>query len=110
MQRQFQRAAREGARPVVLIGSDLPELDGGDLVAAFRALQGRSAVLGPACDGGYWLIGLRRPEPLVLAGIAWGTAQVLEQTQWAMARQGLDPALLDSRTDLDWASALRRWR
>jgi rSAM/selenodomain-associated transferase 1 len=72
MQRQFQRAAREGASQVVLIGSDLPQLEGVDLTAAFTALGRREGVLGPALDGGYWLIGLRRPDPELLAGIAWG--------------------------------------
>ena len=110
LQRQFQRAAREGARSVVLIGSDLPELECGDLVAAFAALQRGPAVLGPAGDGGYWLIGLRQPAPELLAGIAWGTAQVLEQTERAMARQGLEPVLLPVRADLDWAEDLGRWR
>lgn len=110
MQRQFQRAVREGASQVVLIGSDLPQLEASDLSAAFRALGQRQAVLGPALDGGYWLIGLRRPEPQLLAGIAWGGAQVLEQTLAAMARQGLEPELLNHRGDLDWAIDLKPWR
>ena len=110
MQRQFQRAAREGSSQVVLIGSDLPELEASDLSAAFTSLGHRQGVLGPAQDGGYWLIGLRRPEPELLAGIAWGSAQVLEQTLAAMARRGLEPELLTRRGDLDWARDLLPWR
>ena len=110
MQRQFQRAAREGASKVVLIGSDLPELEASDLSAAFTSLRHCQGVLGPALDGGYWLIGLRRPEPELLAGIAWGGAQVLEQTLAAMARRGLEPELLTRRGDLDWARDLLPWR
>lgn len=110
MQRQFQRAAREGASKVVLIGSDLPELEASDLSAAFTSLGHRQGVLGPALDGGYWLIGLRRPEPELLAGIAWGSEQVLEQTLAAMARRGLEPELLTRRGDLDWARDLLPWR
>ena len=110
MQRQFQRAAREGASQVVLIGSDLPQLEASDLSAAFTSLGHRQGVLGPALDGGYWLIGLRRPEPELLAGIAWGGAQVLEQTLAAMARRGLEPELLTRRGDLDWARDLLPWR
>ena len=110
MQRQFQRAAREGASQVVLIGSDLPQLDASDLSAAFTSLGQRQGVLGPALDGGYWLIGLRRPVPELLAGIAWGGAQVLEQTLAAMARRGLEPELLTRRGDLDWARDLLPWR
>ncbi len=110
MQRQFQRAAREGASKVVLIGSDLPELEASDLSAAFTSLGHFQGVLGPAHDGGYWLIGLRRPEPELLAGIAWGSEQVLEQTLAAMARRGLEPELLTRRGDLDWARDLLPWR
>ena len=110
MQRQFQRAARDGASKVVLIGSDLPELEASDLSAAFTSLGPCQGVLGPALDGGYWLIGLRRPEPELLAGIAWGGAQVLEQTLAAMARRGLEPELLTRRGDLDWARDLLPWR
>ena len=110
MQRQFQRAAREGASLMVLIGSDLPQLEASDLSAAFTVLGQRRGVLGPALDGGYWLIGLRRPEPELLAGIDWGSALVLEQTVAAMARRGLEPELLSRRGDLDWARDLLPWR
>ena len=110
MQRQFQRAAREGASQMVLIGSDLPQLEASDLSAAFTVLGQRRGVLGPALDGGYWLIGLRRPEPELLAGIDWGSELVLEQTVAAMARRGLEPELLSRRGDLDWARDLLPWR
>jgi uncharacterized protein len=110
MQRQFQRAAREGASQMVLIGSDLPQLEASDLSAAFTVLGQRRGVLGPALDGGYWLIGLRRPEPELLSGIDWGSALVLEQTVAAMARRGLEPELLSRRGDLDWARDLLPWR
>ncbi|MCP9942462.1 TIGR04282 family arsenosugar biosynthesis glycosyltransferase [Cyanobium sp. ATX 6E8] len=110
MQRQVQRAFRAGARQVVVIGSDLPQLDGDDLVAAFAALESRAAVLGPAHDGGYWLLGLRQPQPALMAGIAWGTPRVLTQTLAAIDRLGLEPALLAPRGDLDWAMDLRPWR
>ena len=110
MQRQFQRAATERARRVVLIGSDLPQLERADLVSAFAALDHQEAVLGPACDGGYWLIGLRRPEPALMEGIAWGSEQVLEQTLAALARRGLEPALLPWRRDLDRGEDLGPWR
>jgi glycosyltransferase A (GT-A) superfamily protein (DUF2064 family) len=57
--RQVVRARREGITQLVLIGSDLPELEAADLRAAFAALEaGAPLVLGPAVDGGYWLLGL----------------------------------------------------
>lgn len=115
MQRQVQRAWREGARQVVLIGSDLPGLQPGDLGQAFQALEQTPLVLGPASDGGYWLIGLGHQAPARLAGrlfsgMPWGSAQVLACTLAAARREGVEPVLLAERADLDRAADLRPWR
>jgi len=114
LQRQLIRARREGARRVVLIGSDLPALASPDLVEAFRLLETRPLVLGPASDGGYWLIGLGGNWPTLFAGagqaIAWGGDQVLAQTLVAARDLDLEPRLLPLRSDLDRAEDLRRWR
>lgn len=115
MQRQLQRASREGAEQVVLIGSDLPELQPADLLAAFQALERSPLVLGPAADGGYWLIGLARTAPPQLAGrlcsgMPWGTAQVLECTLAAAQALVVEPALLKQRADLDYTADLQPWR
>ena len=115
MQRQVQRALRSGAEQVVLIGSDLPALQPLDLLAAFRALEKSPLVLGPADDGGYWLIGLSRQAPAHLArrlfsGMPWGSSAVLERTLVAAGQQGVQPALLAARADLDRAADLQPWR
>lgn len=115
MQRQLQRAWRDGAGQVVLIGSDLPALQPADLQAAFRALEQAPLVLGPAADGGYWLIGLGRQAPTSLAGrlcsgMPWGTGQVLERSLAAARALGVEPALLELRADLDRPDDLRPWR
>jgi rSAM/selenodomain-associated transferase 1 len=110
MQRQMRRGWREGAAAVVLIGSDLPELAADDLLAAFRALEHSELVLGPAGDGGYWLIGRRRATPQVFAGIDWGSDRVLEQTLQLARKAGLGTALLAERHDLDRPADLDRWR
>jgi rSAM/selenodomain-associated transferase 1 len=73
----------------VLIGSDCPALRPSDLRAAVRALRaGADAVLCPAEDGGYPLIGLRRAERSLFDGVAWGSARVLGQTRRRLARLG----------------------
>jgi len=124
MQRQLMRARREGAARVVLIGSDLPELAPTDLEDAFRALDhGAPVVLGPATDGGYWLIGLgsrQAATPAVRSGlrlfagasapIDWGGAAVLQQTLQAAAVEGLGVTLLSHHSDLDRPVDLARWR
>jgi rSAM/selenodomain-associated transferase 1 len=88
MQRAFERALRT-ASIVVLIGTDCPVLRVADLRAAARALQGGAdAVLAPAEDGGYALIGLRRTSPRLFCGIEWGSDSVLAQTRRRMRELG----------------------
>jgi glycosyltransferase A (GT-A) superfamily protein (DUF2064 family) len=71
-------------------------------------------VLGPAQDGGYWLIGVRQPHPSPFVGpgapMAWGTASVLHSTLGLAALHGIPVPLLKLRADLDLPSDLRHWR
>ena len=115
MQRQINRAIREGARSVVLIGSDLPQLEHADLAAGFACLgaaagDGCDLVLGPADDGGYWLIGLHRSQPSLFSGIHWGSDRVMGCTVERAEGLGLDVGLLATRRDLDWPKDLLPWR
>jgi len=110
MQRQFAAAFRQGFAQVVMVGSDLPELAAGDLSQAFAALEQVPLVLGPAADGGYWLVGLSQLQPRLFAGIDWGSDQVLRQTLAVAEALALPAALLALRHDLDRAADLRRWR
>ena len=110
MQRQMLRGCREGAAAVVLIGSDLPGLAAEDLLEAFQALEHSALVLGPAGDGGYWLIGRRRAMPQVFTGIDWGSDRVLAQTLQLADKAGLEAALLAERHDLDRPADLDPWR
>jgi hypothetical protein len=84
--------------PVLVIGSDCPALTPGHLrTAAVLLREGIDVVLLPADDGGYVLIGLRRPQPALFAGIAWSTETVAAETRRRMARLGLswrEPARL----------------
>jgi glycosyltransferase A (GT-A) superfamily protein (DUF2064 family) len=95
---------------VVLIGSDLPQLSAADLIEALDQLHRAPLVLGPARDGGYWLIGLRQSSPQLFAGIDWGGDRVLTQTLTVAKRLHLDTALLAERADLDRPEDLRPWR
>jgi rSAM/selenodomain-associated transferase 1 len=96
-----------GAREVVAIGSDCPGLSTIHLLAASEALLDTDVVLGPALDGGYYLIGLRQPHVELFNGIAWSTEHVLQQTLQIANRLGLAVHLLETLADIDRPEDLR---
>ena len=98
----------------LLIGTDLPELNRLELLTAIEQLQDHDLVLGPANDGGYWLIGLaaavrRQPQRWPLSGIVWGESNVLDQTLQLASDRGLRTALLSTHNDLDRVTDLDPW-
>ena len=93
--------ALASADRAVLIGSDCPDYTPDYLSAAFAALSDHDAVLGPAADGGYVLIGLRRPAPALFTGIHWSRASVLAETRAALRGRGLTWVELPTLRDLD---------
>jgi len=98
--------------PTVIVGSDIPELSPRHVAAAFRALGRRDAVIGPAEDGGYWLIGLRRRPHIpagLFAGVRWSSAHALADTRASLPRN-FSVALLETLEDVDDAEAHARWR
>jgi len=100
-----------GPAPVVTLGSDVPHLDPGALAEATVALAGGAdCVLGPARDGGYYLIALRAPAPALFAGVAWGSDRVLEETRARAAACGLRLHLLAPTFDVDSWDDLRALR
>lgn len=93
-----------GHCPVVVIGTDAPTLTAARLARAFGELaRGRDAVFGPACDGGYYLVGLTKPAPELFAldPALWGSDRVLTASLAAARRAGLDTGLLPELRDLD---------
>ncbi len=79
-------------RKAIIVGSDCPRLDGAVLAQALEALdQGCEAVFGPATDGGYYLIGLSRPEPSLFLDIPWGTGAVMDETRKKLNALALAP-------------------
>jgi rSAM/selenodomain-associated transferase 1 len=97
----LQRALELQAGSVVLVGADTPEIEGADIEDAFRVLEQRDVVLGPADDGGYYLVGMNRFAPALFQGIAWSTSVVLEQSLAAARRAGLSAGLVARRPDVD---------
>ncbi len=114
MQRALTDAFNEGVERAVLIGSDIPGITATILAAAFDHLESVDIVLGPAKDGGYYLIGLRHS---VWAGVAkelfrnvpWGTERVLAATQEKIDTFGLEAVLLETLADVDRPEDLVIW-
>ena len=103
------RNALIDCRYAMVIGGDVPSLEVQDLRFALQALAvGQDAVLGPAEDGGYVLIGLRRPCPSLFEGIDWGGPRVLAATRRRLERAGLSWAELPLRWDVDRPAEARR--
>lgn len=110
----FDRAFDRGAERVVLIGSDSPNVPREYAANAFAALEHVAVVLGPAADGGYYLVGARMSTPPVFRDIAWSTPAVWGQTLAALDRAGLRGgdgyALLPEWNDIDTLDDLRKLR
>ena len=104
------QAFQEGVQGVVVIGTDAPEMTGTDLEEAFVALRDSDLVLGPATDGGYWLIGLTQPRPSLFTRIQWGESEVLNATEAAAALEGLSIRRLRCLSDLDTAADWEAWQ
>ncbi len=96
--------------PVVIIGSDIPGIEPSDIAVAFTALGSHDAVLGPAPDGGYWLIGLKRSPrvPRPFAGVRWSSEHTLRDTLANL--NDCRVALLRELADVDTADDYREWR
>ncbi|HEX2187898.1 MAG TPA: TIGR04282 family arsenosugar biosynthesis glycosyltransferase [Longimicrobiaceae bacterium] len=106
MRAAFEAAFEAGYRRVAIIGSDLPGLSAELLRRAFALLEASDAVLGPARDGGYYLLALRRVVPDAFRGIAWSTDGVLRETVERLRDAGAEPAMLETLADVDLAADL----
>ena len=102
----FRAAFASGARRAVIVGSDLPALSPDLLRRALAALERRDAVVGPARDGGYYLLGLTRMREELFEGIEWSTPSVLPATLSRLRRAGVEPVLLEELADVDRAADL----
>lgn len=101
MKKAFAACFESGMVKIVLIGTDCPSLEGKHIIQAFEALDQSDLVLGPARDGGYYLIGMSRNADFLFEGISWSSELVLSQTLALAAAQGLQTSLLPVLEDID---------
>ncbi|MDZ7696413.1 MAG: TIGR04283 family arsenosugar biosynthesis glycosyltransferase [Deltaproteobacteria bacterium] len=104
----FKQAFEDGATFTLLVGSDLPDLTPGILLKAFEKLRHHDVVLGPAHDGGYYLIGKKRLHAGLFAAMDWGTGHVYERTSDQIQHLGLRFADLPALRDMDHPEDLGR--
>jgi uncharacterized protein len=95
--------------PVIFFGADTPDLEERHVVSAVAGLREHDIVLGPAKDGGYYLIGMNRACPALLTNMPWSTDQVLPETLRRLTAMGIQPALLELLHDCDRPEDLVRW-
>ncbi|MDO8289954.1 MAG: TIGR04282 family arsenosugar biosynthesis glycosyltransferase [Parvibaculum sp.] len=98
--------------PVVIVGSDIPDISAAHIAEAFKALGRHEAVFGPADDGGYWLVGLRRRPRIVdiFNDVRWSCEHTLDDTLRNVARAGLSVAMLGVLSDIDTRDDYLRWK
>jgi rSAM/selenodomain-associated transferase 1 len=109
MMTSFQTCFAAKMKSVVIIGSDCPDVNNLTLAEAFTALQNHDLVLGPATDGGYYLIGLNYLIKKLFIGMDWGGSQVLKQTQNIARGLGLKIYFLAELNDIDRPEDLVIW-
>jgi uncharacterized protein len=110
LQLAFQQGFAEGAQRIVVIGSDCPEVTAADIQNAWAALEEHEVVLGPANDGGYWLVGMRRPLLEIFTEIPWSSDQVLEKTLESARGLGYTTRLLRTLNDVDTIADWERFQ
>lgn len=104
MKHAFQQVFNEGYERVVIIGSDCLELSTEIIEQAFAALEKNDAVIGPATDGGYYLLGLTAMHNRLFENISWSTNRVLDQTLAVFRELQLHYILLPQLSDIDEAA------
>jgi len=107
---RMHAAVAAAGGPVLVIGTDCPALEAAHLRKAAAVLRHHDAVVTPAEDGGYVLIGLRRPEPSLFSGMAWGTASVMDEARLRFRATALRWHELPPLWDVDVPADLARMR
>ena len=115
MLRAFENVFQNEMATAVIIGSDIPEISTNIIQQAFEGLKKNSLVLGPARDGGYYLIGMKNTIPAetysrLFDDIDWGTGKVLSQTLQTARESGLHFILLEPLNDVDTPADLHIWQ
>lgn len=105
MDRAFRTGFSDGYKEIILIGTDMYDLSQADLEWAFQQLESCDYVLGPAEDGGYYLLGMKAPEARLFQNKTWGSSTVLEDTLADLTGERV--CLLPRKNDIDTYEDIR---
>ena len=100
MQYAFEEGFKDGYEQIIIIGSDLFDLSQQDIETAFASLKNNDYVIGPAEDGGYYLLGMKHMKEALFQNKNWGTSSVLKDTLTNLEQESLH--LLPQRNDIDY--------
>jgi len=101
MLNSFSDQFKMGYSRLIIIGTDCPDLNSELLLNAFNALESHDIVIGPAADGGYYLLGMSKLYPELFEGVEWSTSEVYGQTLYIISKLGLSFSLMPVLRDLD---------
>jgi len=108
MHHAFEQALQLAPRAVI-VGSDIAQIRPDIIEKAFTALNTHEYVIGPAIDGGYYLLGMNQPSPELFMGIEWSTPTVCEETLAIIEQKGATCAKVDTLSDIDYAEDWERY-
>jgi rSAM/selenodomain-associated transferase 1 len=110
MRHALERETAAGARRILTIGTDCPTLSAATIVVAFDSLRDADVVIGPATDGGYYLIGVREPHEVLFRDVPWSSDRTLAVTLERAGEAGLSVRLLEKLSDVDTLSDWNAWK
>lgn len=110
MENAFADTFSEGYKACLLFGTDVPDLKAKDMKAAFGMLKVKDIVFGPSLDGGYYLIGMKRPEPLAFLGKDYGHGSVLENTLASLRKCHITYGMIRAQQDIDEKKDVEKYR
>jgi len=101
MSNAFRKLFQKGYKKVVIIGTDCPEIQCTDIEAAFQSLEKKEVCIGPALDGGYYLLGMKSFNESLFQNIPWSSSEVTAKTQEILINRKISYELLKTLRDID---------
>ncbi len=109
LEHAFNTVFSQGAQRIIIIATDVPELTHDILDEAMSAMDNADLVIGPSCDGGYYLLGMKSLHPQLFSDIPWSTERVYEYTMLRIKAAGCSCHVLTVLRDIDTEDDLRQW-